>query len=187
MIWSGTRRRASFAIVAATLALAALPLAHAVAQDADPAPAPNTAPAWDQVANVRGAAERIGRVHRTGGAKAAYELIENCYKTHSLAEEYGEGFEACIVQDYLETRTLMQVYSRMPPETLQKLGVPTPQVLADNMAKRVSMAFSQYKKSQAFADNVRKLTDEHGLPVFLAIVFPEAVKAHGEQKSEQKK
>ena len=73
-------------------------------------PEPQQAPAsdaatWDQAASIRGAAERIGRVHRARGATAAYELIENCYKTHSLASTYGEGFESCIAQDYLETRT----------------------------------------------------------------------------------
>jgi hypothetical protein len=143
--------------------------------------------AWDQVASIRGAAERLGRLHRARGAKAAYELIENCYKTHSLASAYGEGFEACIAQDYLETRTLIQVYSRMPPATLEKLGVPSPQMLAESMGQRISMAFGQYQKSQAYADNVKKLVDEHGLPVFLAIVFPEAVKAiEGRQKKEKK-
>jgi len=144
-------------------------------------------PTWDQVANIRGAAERIGRLHRARGAKAAYELIDNCYRTHSLASTYGEGFEACIAQDYLETRTLIQVYSRMPPETLQKLGVPSPQVLAESMGQRISMAFGQYKKSQDYADNVKKLVDEHGLPVFLGIVFPEAVRAIEEKNPKEKK
>jgi hypothetical protein len=142
---------------------------------------------WDQIASIRGAAERIGRVHRARGAKAAYELVENCYKTHSLASTYGEGFEACIAQDYLETRTLIQVYSRMPPEALEKLGVPSPQMLAESMGQRVSMAFGQYKKSQAYADNVKKIADEHGLPVFLSIVFPEAVRAMDQKKTQEQK
>mgnify|MGYP001436460777 CR=1 FL=1 len=142
-----------------------------------PAVSPSEAASWDQVESIRGAAERLGRLHRAKGAKAAYELIDNCYRTHSLASTYGEGFEACIVQDYLETRTLIQVYARMPPETLEKHGVPSPAMLADSMGKRVSMAFGQYGKSQAYADNVKRIVDEHGLPVFLAIVFPEAMKA----------
>ena len=142
---------------------------------------------WDQAASIRGAAERIGRLHRARGAKAAYELIDNCYRTHSLASSYGEGFEACIAQDYLETRTLIQVYSRMPPETLEKLGVPSPQMLAESMGQRISLAFSQYGKSQAYADNVKRLVDRHGLPVFLSIVFPEAAQAIEQKKSKEKK
>jgi hypothetical protein len=142
---------------------------------------------WDQAASIRGAAERIGRVHRARGATAAYELIENCYKTHSLASTYGEGFESCIAQDYLETRTLIQVYSRMTQEALKQSRVPSPQQLADGMGQRISAAFTHYKKSQAYADEVKRLVDEHGLPVFLAIVFPEAAQEIEKKKSKEKK
>jgi hypothetical protein len=158
----------------------------ASATGATPGAEPTEAAAWDQVASIKGAAERLGRLHRARGAKAAYELIDNCYRTHSLSSSYGEGFEACIAQDYLETRTLIQVYSRMPPEALEKLGVPSPQMLAQSMGQRVSAAFGQYRKSQAYADNVKKLVDEHGLPVFLAIVFPEAVRAIEDSKAKAK-
>lgn len=143
-------------------------------------------PEWDQIATIRGAAERLGRLHRAQGVKAAYDLIDACYRTHGLSSSYGEGFEICITQDYLETRTLMQVYARMPPEVLEKLGVPSPQELAHGMSERISNAFGRYGKSQAYADNLRKLVDEHGVPVFLALVFPEAVtdgKAQEKSKS----
>lgn len=144
------------------------------------------APSWDQAASIRAAAERIGRLHRARGASAAYELVENCYKTHSLASAYGEGFEACIVQDYLETSTLIRVYSRMSPEALQKAGVPSPRQLADSMGQRISMAFGQYQKPQAYADRLKALVDEHGLPVFLSIVFPEAAGAIEQKRSKKK-
>jgi hypothetical protein len=74
----------------------------------------------------------------------------------------------------------------MPPEVLGNHGIPSPQMLAESMGRRISMAFNQYGKSQAYADNVKRLVDEHGLPVFLAIVFPEAVKALEDQKANQK-
>lgn len=169
-------------------------MAHATGTEPETKPDGNAKPeatseaaAWDQVASIRGAAERLGRLHRARGAKAAYELIDNCYKTHSLASAYGEGFEACIAQDYLETRTLIQVYSRMPPEALHKLGVPSPQELADSMGQRISAAFQRYQKSQAYADEVKRLVDTHGAPVFFAIVFPEAVKAIEDKKAKEKK
>jgi hypothetical protein len=165
--------------------MCAATIAAAPARGETEAAAPDAA-TWDQVASIKGAAERLGRLHRARGAKAAYELVENCYKTHALSSTYGEGFETCIVQDYLETRTLIQVYSRMPPEALQKAGVPTPHMLAESMGQRVSQAFGQYNKSQAYADNVRKLTDEHGLPVFLSLVFPEAVRAIEQKKNSEK-
>lgn len=151
------------------------------------APAASEAATWDQAASIRAAAERIGRVHRARGATAAYELIENCYKTHSLASTYGEGFESCIAQDYLETRTLILVYSRMPPEALKQSGVPSPQQLADSMGHRISTAFTHYKKSQAYADEVKRLVDVHGQPVFLALVFPEAAEAIENKKAKEKK
>ncbi|MDQ8697468.1 hypothetical protein [Hyphomicrobium sp. LHD-15] len=182
--------------VAAFVALGAAGAPMARAADEAPKTEPQATPedagkseaaTWDQAASIRGAAERLGRVHRTGGAKAAYELIDNCYRTHSIASNYTEGFESCIAQDYLETRTLIQVYSRMPTETLHKLGVPSPRELADSMGRRVSAAFHQYKKSQAYADQVRALVDQHGLPVFLSIVFPEAVKAIDGKNSKEKK
>jgi hypothetical protein len=176
--------------VAAAGSLVAAGVSMALAADeapkTEPEAATSEAATWDQAASIRGAAERLGRLHRARGAKAAYELVDNCYRTHSLASTYGEGFESCIAQDYLETRTLIQVYSRMPPETLQKLGVPSPHELAESMGRRVSAAFHQYRKSQAYADEVRNLVDRHGLPVFLAIVFPEAVKAMDKNSKEKK-
>lgn len=144
-------------------------------------------PEWDQVATIRGAAERLGRLHRAQGAKAAFDLIDACYRTHGLSSTYGEGFEICIVQDYLETRTLMRVYSRMPPEVLEKMGVPSPDQLAHSMRMRVANAFGQYGKSQAYVDNLRQLVDEHGAPVFLSHIFPEAAeRGEAQEKSKSK-
>lgn len=174
-------RFASVAVLSVVCAAAGLAETKPEAKPAD------DTPTWDRIANIKGAAERIARLHRARGATAAYQQIENCYKTHSLASAYGEGFEACLAQDYLETRTLIQVYSRMPPEALAKSGVPSPQQLADSMGQRISIAFTHYKKSQAFADEVKRLVDQHGLPVFLSIVFPEAAKAIENKKAQEKK
>lgn len=140
------------------------------------APQAQPAPTWDRIASIKGAAERLGLLHRARGAQAAYNLIDNCYKTHSLAEHYGEGFETCIAQDYLETTVLVKVYARMPPEQLQKLGMPSPAMLADAMGRRVTAAFSQYRMPVAYAEELKGLVDAHGLPIFLALVFPEAAK-----------
>lgn len=137
---------------------------------------PAFTPSWDQVANIKDAAERLGKLHRARGAKAAYEFIDACYRTHSLASAYSEPYEACIAQDYLETDMLAQLYSRMPPDMLQKAGAPTPEALADSMGRRVVAALSQYKMTAAYGQSLEKLIHEHGTPVFLSTVFPEAVK-----------
>lgn len=152
------------------------PEAQPVPKEPEQAPQAQPAPTWDRIASIKGAAERLGFLHRARGAKAAYDLIDNCYKTHSLAEHYGEGFETCIAQDYLETTVLAQVYARLPPEQLQKLGMPSPTMLAEAMGRRVTAAFSQYRMPPSYAAGLKDLVDTHGLPIFLAIVFPEAAR-----------
>lgn len=133
-------------------------------------------PVWDQVANVKDAAARIAKLQRAKGAEAAYKFIDACYRTHSLAENYTAGLEACIAQDYLQTKMLVQIYQRTPPETLRKYGSPSPEKLADTMGKRIVAAFAQYKIPTAQVEAFKATVDKHGLPVFVAIVFPEAVR-----------
>ena len=60
------------------------------------------------------------------------------------------------------------------------------QQLAESMGQRISLAFNKYNKPQSYADVVRKLVDMHGLPVFLSIVFPEAVRSMEDRKSKEK-
>ena len=104
------RTAAGFAIMvaAATWSVAA------GAQTAAPAPAqppaaegapPSVAITWDRAANIKEAAERIGLIQRTRGAEAAIKHIDACYRTHGLASAYSAAFEACIAQDYMETKT----------------------------------------------------------------------------------
>ena len=183
------RRLAIVASLAAALAVGDGTSAYAdeTPKNDETADAESVTPEWDQVATIRGAAERLGRLHRAKGAKAAYDLIDACYRTHGLSSTYGEGFEICIVQDYLETRTLVQVYSRMPGDALQKMGVPSPQQLAESMRVRVATAFGQYGKSEAYAENLRKQVDEHGAPIFLALVFPQSTQdGNAQEKSKPK-
>ena len=71
---------------------------------------------------------------------------------------------------------LAQVYSRLPPDALTKMGAPTAAELANAMGRRVVAAFAQYKMSATYGAHLKKLVDEHGVPVYLTIVFPEAIK-----------
>ncbi|MDX2308273.1 MAG: hypothetical protein NW216_08555 [Hyphomicrobium sp.] len=158
------------------LAIVALaPVAFAAGETAPAAPAAaSSAVTWDQTANVRDAAERIAKIQRGGGAEAAFKHISACYRTHGLASNYSAPFEACIAQDYLHTRLLVKVYSRMQPDALKKMGAPTPDILAEAMGRRVTTAFKQYAISVAEAEKLKALVDAEGAPVFLKIVFPEA-------------
>jgi hypothetical protein len=158
------------------------PSATAPATDAKP---PLFKPDWDQAANIKEAAERLGKLHRQRGPKAAIQFIDACYRTNGLAEAYNERFEACIAQDYMETQILAQVYSRLPDEQLKTMGAPTAQGLADGLGKRVVAAFSQYKISAEYAGSFKVLVDKHGFPVFLPIVFPKTGKP-GADKTDPK-
>lgn len=126
---------------------------------------------WDQVENIESAARRIGHVQRRQGAEAALRLIGDCYKTHSLSVAYSQGFEACIAQDYMQTRVLVQVYGRLSPDVIKKLGAPSADQLADSMGQRFANAFGKYKIPVSYAKSFKGLVDEHGWPVFLKIVF----------------
>lgn len=163
-----------------TAAAAVALTAHAGTVDAGTA-------TWDQPANIREAAERIAKIQRAGGAQAAIQHIDACYRTHGLASNYSAPFEGCIAQDYLQTKILTQIYSRLPAEQLQKLRAPTPDAMAQAMGRRVVAAFSQYKVSAASADAFKVMVDKHGLPVFLKIVFPNAVNDSGDGKSDSGK
>lgn len=157
--------------------------AAAGAETAAPAPAqppaaevapPSVAITWDRVANIKEAAERIGLIQRTRGAEAAIKHIDACYRTHGLASAYSAAFEACIAQDYMETKLLTRIYGRLPPERLRKMGAPTAEQLAQAMGRRVVAAFQQYKVSAADASAFQGEVDKVGLPIFLRTVFPNA-------------
>jgi hypothetical protein len=137
-----------------------------------PASAAPGKPDWDQSANIKDAAQRIAEIQRTQGATRAFNYIEDCYKTHSLSSEYTKAFEGCIAQDYLETQILALVYSRLPPETLKKMGAPEPKMLAQSMGQRITAAFATYKIPVVRVEKFKKIVDEDGFPVFFKALFP---------------
>jgi len=129
-------------------------------------------PDWDQVANIKEAATRLAEMQRRQGATRTFAFIDACYKTQSLNTDYTKGFEACITQDYLETQVLALIYSRVPPETLKKMGAPTPELLAQTMGRRIATAFATYKVPAERVKAFKKLVDKHGFPVFFKALFP---------------
>ncbi len=179
----GQRRAARRAVAGVLSVIAAMVIPPA---RAEPDPAPPPRPSWDQVANIKDAAQRIGKLQASKGVEAAYKFIDACYRTHSLAEAYSAAFESCIAQDYLETKMLVQIYVRTPPETLKSFGSPTPEVLADTMGKRIVSAFAQYKITVTEANDFKALVDKHGLPEFVKIVFPQAAREFEGSKAGKK-
>jgi hypothetical protein len=171
-------RIASFPLMLSCLLVAGIPAASAGKPD------------WDQAANVKEAATRLAQMQRTQGATRTFAFIDACYKTHSLNSNYTKAFEACIAQDYLETQVLALIYSRLPPDTLQKLGAPTPELLAETMGKRIATAFATYDVPAERVQAFKKLVDEHGFPVFFKALFPGVdmpVPKHGLPSKNEKK
>ena len=136
---------------------------------------------WDQVANIKEAATHLGKIQKRQGATKAFDFIIACYKTQGLASKYSKYFEACIAQDYIHTQTLALIYSRLAPDALKKLRVPTPQQLSQAMGQRVTVAFQKYSISVAEAEAFKKLVDKYGFPTFASIVFPKGVKSGDSQ------
>ncbi len=122
-------------------------------------------PGWDQA--------RLAQLQRSGGLTGAYQFISACYKTHGLASAYSQPFEACIIQDYILTKMTAAVYQRLTEDARQKLGAPEPQSMLAAMSRRVSLAFAQYKISEADARSLLTRTEREGLPVFAKATFPQ--------------
>ncbi len=177
-------------IAAQALALAALCWSGPLWAAGD-GTAPAASVTWDQPANIRDAAERIGKIQRAKGADGAVKFIDACYRTHGLASAYSAPFEGCIAQDYLLTKLLTRIYGRLSPEALRKIGAPSAELLAQSMGRRVVAAFSQYKVTAAEAEKFKVEVDRHGLPVFLKVVFPkstgdiEALEKSGQMPAEE--
>ena len=131
-------------------------------------------PDWDQAANIKDAATRLAQIQRTQGATKAFQFIDACYRTHRLSSTYTKAFEACIAQDYLETQVLTLIYGRLSPDTLKRMGAPTPQVLTSTMLQRVGASFAQYSVSKERIAEFKKNIDEHGFPLFFKTLFPDA-------------
>ncbi|HWK34190.1 MAG TPA: hypothetical protein VNR51_10985 [Hyphomicrobium sp.] len=139
-------------------------------------------PAWDQVENIKEAATHLARIQQAQGATAAFNFIDACYRTHRLSSAYTRAFEACIAQDYLETQVLTLVYSRMPPEALQRMGAPSPERLVATMTHRVGAAFAQYNVSKERIAEFKRNIDEHGFPLLMRTLFPEMKSPEPPQK-----
>ena len=130
-------------------------------------------PAWDQTANVKTAAAHLAQMQRTQGALAAFQFIAACYRTHGLASNYSQAFEACIVQDYMHSSILAAVYQRLPKEARQKMRMPEPDELMSSMSQRVSAAFAQYKVPQKEARDLLKVVDKYGMPLLANVRQPD--------------
>ena len=144
------------------------------------------APGWDRVANVKSAAAQIAEIQAQGGADRAFQFIAACYKTHGLASAYSKAFEGCIAQDVMLTQALALIYEKIDPEMLRKKGAPTRDQLVASLNQRINGAFGQYGLPASEWEALEKIVEQHGLPVFFKIVFPEKPGSGEKAKPETK-
>lgn len=144
------------------------------------APAHAAPGTWDHAANIKDAAQRLAKLHKREGSTGVLKFLDACYRTHMLASDFSKGLESCMAQDYMHTQVLATIYSKLPPERLQRLGAPSPQRIADAMSTRFVAAFTQYKVSVADGEDFKKLVDTHGFPVFIKAVFPKGTPAEAD-------
>lgn len=138
---------------------------------------------WNQVENVKSAARRLGEMQKRQGSEAVLKFLEACYKTHMLAENFTEGLEGCMAQDYMLSQMLAVIYAKVPADKLAEMKAPSSEVIARAMRGRFQAIFQQYKFTQEQADNLKKAVDVHGMPVFIKLVFPNTGKKKEDAES----
>lgn len=154
----------------------------------DEAPKKANFGSWDHAANIKDAAGRLAILHKREGTPGVLKFLDACYQTHLLANDFSQGLEACMAQDYMNTQLLAAISARVSDDERRRLGVPSPELFAQGMGRRFLAAFSQYKVTPADADQFRKLVDKHGYPAFLKAVLPEgAVTKPADGATKQKK
>lgn len=136
------------------------------------APGAHAKQSWDHVANIRDAAKRLAELHQREGSAGVLKFLDACYRTQMLASAYSAGLESCMAQDYMHTQVLAKIYATIPEDQRQKMGVPSPQAIADGMGRRFVAAFGQYKMTPKEAEAFKKMVDKNGLPLFVKSVFP---------------
>jgi hypothetical protein len=146
-------------------------LAALLALIAGGAPALAQKTSWDRVANIKRSAQQLAELQKARGALGTFEHIAACYKTQSLASNFGQWFENCLVLDYLHSKVTAAIYERVPAEERRKGDAPDPQALIDTMLKRVGGGFSQYKLTEQDARAFLALVDKHGMPTFATARF----------------
>lgn len=130
--------------------------------------------AWDRPANIETAAVHLADLQRGKGAMGAYQFISACYQTHQLAGSFGAPLEACLVQDYINSKITAAVYDKVPAAERQKMGLPEPQELVGTMLQRFGRAMAAYKLTEADARDLIAQIDQRGIPAFVAARFPKS-------------
>lgn len=149
------------------------------------APASAASESWDHKANITDAAKRLVVLHRREGSNGVLKFLEACYKTHLLSSAFTAGLESCMAQDLMHAQVLAVIYSRLPPERIKQMGAPTPEIIAKSMNARVTSSFMQYKVAVKEGEEFKRLVNQHGMPIFMAGIFPKSAPKGGATKPEK--
>ena len=127
---------------------------------------------WDRVANIGDAADRLVEMHRARGSQGVVKFLDACYKTHTLPSEFKAGLEACIAQDVMYARVLVEIYGRLPEEARVRFNAPDAAGIERALGHRVALVMKQYAISDAEAQALVRTIETHGLPIFVRGVLP---------------
>lgn len=128
---------------------------------------------WDRAANVGEAASRLVEMHRAQGSRGVMKFLDACYKTHTLSSEYKAALEACLAQDYMHTRVLVEIYSRLPEDARTSFDAPETAKIAQALNHRFNLVMQQYAIPETEALELKQSIEAHGLPVFVKGVMPQ--------------
>lgn len=127
---------------------------------------------WDHETNIKEAAARLAKLHGRQGSAGVLKFLDACYRTHRIAEDYTQGLEACMAQDYMHTKILASVYSKLPDAELARRGAPTSAFIVSSMNARFVDIFEQYKVTIADAEDFKQIVEKVGVPIFVKGIFP---------------
>lgn len=146
-------------------------------------PAAAASEGWDHRTNITDAAKRLVVLHRREGSNGVLKFLDACYKTHLLSSQFTAGLESCMAQDLMHAQILAVIYSRLPPERVKQMGAPTPDIIARSMNARITSSFMQYKVTVKEGEEFKRLVNQHGMPIFMAGIFPKSAPKGGAAKS----
>ncbi len=136
------------------------------------APVRAAAPDWDRTENVREAADQLVKRHRASGSNGVLKFLDACYRTHMIASKFTRALEGCLAQDYIHSRVLVAIYSKLPDAARADPKLPRAADIAKAVNGRFIAIFQQYKFTVKEADALKASIEQHGVPIFLKDRFP---------------
>jgi hypothetical protein len=125
---------------------------------------------WDQTVHIQGVSRELaGRVRQKGADQALAE-IQQCYRDSASANVLTKPLEKCLIQDAVHSWVTASVYGKASKETLEKMNLPTPEVVLQSMSRRVTAVFRKYKIPEDKAREFMQAVRQHGLAAYADVL-----------------